>query len=143
MGYQYRSYSANSASLPPLNPSRPSLTRHTSSSSDSIDGTDPGSDIEDEKAALTSDIASIKANLTEEVKLVLVVNDSLKMAKGKIAAQAGHATLACALMIREVNPKVNFVPSKKVLFKLMLRIVISKMATAGVGNYQTDSYDTL
>ena len=45
--------------------------------------------------------------MTEEVKLVLVVNDSLKMAKGKIAAQAGHATLACALMVREVNPKVG------------------------------------
>ena len=45
--------------------------------------------------------------MLEEVKLVLVVNDSLKMAKGKIAAQAGHATLACALMVREVNPKVG------------------------------------
>ena len=39
--------------------------------------------------------------------MVLVVNDSLKMTKGKIAAQAGHATLACALMLKEVNPKVS------------------------------------
>lgn len=38
---------------------------------------------------------------------MLVVNDSLKMSKGKIAAQAGHATLACAMMLKEVNPKVS------------------------------------
>jgi peptidyl-tRNA hydrolase len=43
----------------------------------------------------------------EEVKLVLVVNDSLKMQKGKIAAQAGHATLACALMLKDANPRVS------------------------------------
>ena len=78
-------------------------------SSDS-EGTDTDSDAEDESAALASDIASLKANLTEEVKLVLVVNDSLKMAKGKIAAQAGHATLACALMVKDVNPKVSRFP---------------------------------
>jgi peptidyl-tRNA hydrolase len=35
------------------------------------------------------------------------VNDSLKMQKGKIAAQAGHATLACALMLKEKNPGVS------------------------------------
>lgn len=68
---------------------------------------DSDSDAEDEQAARTSDIASVRANLTEEVKLVLVVNDSLKMSKGKIAAQAGHATLACAMMLKEVNPKVS------------------------------------
>jgi PTH2 family peptidyl-tRNA hydrolase len=49
----------------------------------------------------------VKASLTEEVKLVLVVNDELKMSKGKIAAQAGHATLACALMLKDINPKVS------------------------------------
>lgn len=36
-----------------------------------------------------------------------MVNDSLKMTKGKIAAQAGHATLGCALMMKEVNPRVS------------------------------------
>jgi peptidyl-tRNA hydrolase len=39
--------------------------------------------------------------------MVLVVNDSLKMSKGKIAAQAGHATLACAMMLKDINPKVR------------------------------------
>ena len=38
---------------------------------------------------------------------MLVVNDSLKMQKGKIAAQAGHATLACALMLKDANPRVR------------------------------------
>jgi PTH2 family peptidyl-tRNA hydrolase len=81
-------------------------------SSDSDSRSDAGasdsdSDAEDEAAALVSNIASVKASLTEEVKLVLVVNDELKMSKGKIAAQAGHATLACALMLKDINPKVS------------------------------------
>lgn len=103
LGYHYRSYS-----LPRTqSPSSITSSWKASSSSDSVDGTDTDSDAEDESAALTSDIASLKANATEDVKLVLVVNDSLKMAKGKIAAQAGHATLACAMLVREVNPKVS------------------------------------
>lgn len=69
-------------------------------------GTDTDSDAEDERAAATSDIGSLNASWTEEIKLVLVVNDSLKMQKGKIAAQAGHATLACALMLKDANPKL-------------------------------------
>ncbi|KAK4164992.1 PTH2-domain-containing protein [Cladorrhinum sp. PSN259] len=36
-----------------------------------------------------------KINPNEECKLVLVVRTDLGMTKGKIAAQAGHATLAC------------------------------------------------
>lgn len=38
---------------------------------------------------------------------MLVVNDELRMTKGKIAAQAGHATLACAMTLKEANPKVR------------------------------------
>lgn len=34
-------------------------------------------------------------NINEEVKMVLVVRTDLGMTKGKIAAQCGHATLAC------------------------------------------------
>ena len=69
--------------------------------------TDTESDEEDENAARVSDIAAVKAGMMEEVKLVLVVNDSLKMSKGKIAAQAGHATLACAMMVKDINPRVS------------------------------------
>ncbi|KAI9737195.1 MAG: hypothetical protein M1818_005727 [Claussenomyces sp. TS43310] len=48
----------------------------------------------------TSAVATAKAksaweNRTEECKLVLVVRTDLGMTKGKIAAQCGHATLAC------------------------------------------------
>jgi PTH2 family peptidyl-tRNA hydrolase len=81
---------------------------HESSSSDGEGATDPDSDSEDESAALAAaDIAGVKAAMGEEVKLVLVVNDSLKMQKGKIAAQAGHATLACAMMLQAQNPRVS------------------------------------
>jgi peptidyl-tRNA hydrolase, PTH2 family len=67
---------------------------------------DADSDAEDEALAVSSDISKISATTFDEVKLVLVVNDELKMSKGKIAAQAGHATLACALTLKEVNPRV-------------------------------------
>lgn len=83
------------------------------SDSDVVDASDSDSDAEDEAAALGSDIASVRANLTEEVKMVLVVNDSLKMSKGKIAAQAGHATLACAMMLKDVNPKVRWLSTPR------------------------------
>ncbi|KAK4228381.1 peptidyl-tRNA hydrolase 2 [Podospora fimiseda] len=39
--------------------------------------------------------SSSAINTNEECKLVLVVRTDLGMTKGKIAAQAGHATLAC------------------------------------------------
>ncbi|KAK1922209.1 aminoacyl-tRNA hydrolase [Papiliotrema laurentii] len=101
--------SSSSTSKRSLSSSSKSQGRQRSASSastDAFEASDTDSDAEDEAAALASDIASVRANLTEEVKLVLVVNDSLKMTKGKIAAQAGHATLACALMLKEVNPKL-------------------------------------
>ena len=81
----------------------------SSASSSSIpDGaTDPDSDSEDDAAARTSDLGSVSASALEEVKLVLVVNDSLKMSRGKIAAQAGHATLAACDTLREANPRVS------------------------------------
>lgn len=81
---------------------------NSDSGSDSEGATNPESDSEDESAAVSSsDIASVKAGMGEEVKLVLVVNDSLKMQKGKVAAQAGHATLACALTLQAQNPRVS------------------------------------
>ncbi|RDW75650.1 hypothetical protein BP5796_06471 [Coleophoma crateriformis] len=42
---------------------------------------------------------------TEECKLVLVVRTDLGMTKGKIAAQCGHATLACYKNFLRNNPK--------------------------------------
>ena len=42
----------------------------------------------------------------EECKLVLVVRTDLGMTKGKIAAQASHATLACYKALKAVNSPV-------------------------------------
>ena len=40
----------------------------------------------------------------EEVKMVLVVNNNLKMGKGKIAAQVGHATVSSTLKCGKEAP---------------------------------------
>lgn len=77
-----------------------------SSDSESEAEVDTDSEAEDLALALSSNPQSLKPTAFDEVKLVLVVNDSLHMTKGKIAAQAGHATLGCALMMRDVNPRM-------------------------------------
>ena len=40
----------------------------------------------------------------KKVKLVLIVNNELKMGKGKIAAQVGHASVKAALLASEKYP---------------------------------------
>lgn len=76
------------------------------SDSDTESEIDTDSEAEDLALALSSKPESLKPTQFDEVKLVLVVNESLKMTKGKIAAQAGHATLGCALMMKDVNPRM-------------------------------------
>ena len=76
------------------------------SDSDTESEIDTDSEAEDLALALSSHPESLKPTQFDEVKLVLVVNESLKMTKGKIAAQAGHATLGCALMMKDVNPRM-------------------------------------
>ncbi|KAK4175946.1 peptidyl-tRNA hydrolase PTH2-domain-containing protein [Triangularia setosa] len=49
----------------------------------------------DKKQGLRASAQKEIKPITEECKLVLVVRTDLGMTKGKIAAQAGHATLAC------------------------------------------------
>ena len=41
----------------------------------------------------------------EEYKMVIIMRNDLKMTKGKIAAQAGHAAVNCALSIKKKDPK--------------------------------------
>jgi PTH2 family peptidyl-tRNA hydrolase len=134
LGYQVRSYFAptaptlrSSSSTPTPGPKDPSLldltdkppkaksknpkkipSPATSSASDSESEAevDTDSEAEDLALALSSNPQSLKPTAFDEVKLVLVVNDSLHMTKGKIAAQAGHATLGCALMMKEINPRM-------------------------------------
>ena len=44
------------------------------------------------------------ANNNEEYKLVLLVRKDLKMQKGKIAAQCGHASVGCVLKAQKKDP---------------------------------------
>merc|ERR1712098_335529 len=48
---------------------------------------------------------SIPEDVNEECKMVLVVRTDLGMTKGKIAAQCGHATLACYKNFLKHDPK--------------------------------------
>jgi len=52
------------------------------------------------------DLSKVSANFLEECKMVLVVRTDLGMTKGKIAAQCGHATLACYKALSRSNPKL-------------------------------------
>ncbi|KAG1054076.1 hypothetical protein G6F43_003887 [Rhizopus delemar] len=50
--------------------------------------------------------AKIDARNYDNFKLTLVVRSDLGMTKGKIAAQCGHATLACYKAVKIVNPEI-------------------------------------
>ncbi|GAA5862465.1 hypothetical protein JCM8547_002073 [Rhodosporidiobolus lusitaniae] len=63
------------------------------------DGEGSDSEYGDEDA-----LKGIKAEGNEPCKLVLVVRSDLQMTKGKIAAQCGHATLACYKSLVKSNP---------------------------------------
>ncbi|KAG8530905.1 uncharacterized protein KY384_004262 [Bacidia gigantensis] len=52
---------------------------------------------------VVGELATFEGN-KEECKLVLVVRTDLGMGKGKIAAQASHATLACYTTLRTSHP---------------------------------------
>ncbi|GAA5795045.1 peptidyl-tRNA hydrolase PTH2-domain-containing protein [Helicostylum pulchrum] len=60
------------------------------------------SDSEDELDILPE--GSIDVKKYDNFKLTLVVRSDLGMTKGKIAAQCGHATLACYKAAQKVNP---------------------------------------
>jgi len=61
-----------------------------------------GSESEGELEAMGLD--KVKADTMEECKMVLVVRGDLGMTKGKMAAQCGHATLACYKTLLKSNP---------------------------------------
>ena len=72
------------------------VTIHPDSSADEAPAAGAEADDEDD-SDFSSDAGDIKSfdDNNEEVKLVLVVRNDLGMGKGKMAAQCGHATLAC------------------------------------------------
>ncbi|KAK5136896.1 hypothetical protein LTR08_001818 [Meristemomyces frigidus] len=69
-----------------------------------ISDADAGSEDEDDDSV--QDLGELKSfpGNNEECKLVLVVRTDLGMGKGKIAAQCGHATLACYKTLTRADP---------------------------------------
>ena len=41
-----------------------------------------------------------------EISMVIITRKDLKLSSGKLAAQAGHAAVNCALTARKLNPKL-------------------------------------
>ncbi|KAG8892707.1 hypothetical protein FRB99_002491 [Tulasnella sp. 403] len=58
----------------------------------------------DDEGAYDADLSAVSPGLFEECKLILIVRTDLGMTKGKIAAQCGHATLACYKALLKFNP---------------------------------------
>lgn len=70
------------------------------------DDDDSDLDSEDELAAISDNYKSSGAGLeSEECKMILAVRMDIKMEKGKIAAQCGHATLAAYKLAKKVTPR--------------------------------------
>ncbi|KAK7694372.1 hypothetical protein QCA50_001558 [Cerrena zonata] len=74
-----------------------------------IDEYDSESDLESDDDLVYSvsdgDLGAIMPT-NEPCKLVLVVRTDLNMTPGKIAAQCGHATLACFKAMQKTNPQI-------------------------------------
>ena len=72
------------------------------------------------------------------VKLVLVINNDLKMGKGKIAAQAGHASVSATMKAGEKSPSIldSWLKSgqKKVCLKTNFDDLISVRIAIGSGS---------
>ncbi|KAF9785963.1 peptidyl-tRNA hydrolase PTH2-domain-containing protein [Thelephora terrestris] len=52
------------------------------------------------------DLSAITPAFLEPCKMVLVVRNDLKMTDGKVAAQCGHATVACYKALERKNPNL-------------------------------------
>ncbi|KAJ3560969.1 hypothetical protein NP233_g10491 [Leucocoprinus birnbaumii] len=59
---------------------------------------------EEEESLADGDLSAIKPGFLEPCKMVFVVRTDLGMTPGKIAAQCGHATLACYKTLVKKNP---------------------------------------
>ncbi|SPO34910.1 related to PTH2 - aminoacyl-tRNA hydrolase [Pseudozyma flocculosa] len=91
MGRSLLSYNAQSRSIA-------SRRDHDSDDSDLSDYDDDAADLSDKKHTTL--------NPNEECKMVLLVRMDLKMEKGKIAAQCGHATLAAYKAALKQTPQL-------------------------------------
>lgn len=62
------------------------------------------------------------ASGNEDYKMVILVRNDLKMTKGKIAAQVGHASVNCALCCKKNDPKTFDKWSLSGQAKVVLRV---------------------
>lgn len=69
-------------------------------------GSGSGSESELDEDEESSSLSQVQVGLMENCKLILVVRTDLKMTTGKIAAQCGHATLACYKTLARENPSL-------------------------------------
>ncbi|GAK63719.1 PTH2 family peptidyl-tRNA hydrolase [Moesziomyces antarcticus] len=60
--------------------------------------------LQDDDSSDDDDLDDANVSSTEECKMILAVRMDLKMEKGKIAAQCGHATLAVYKLARRITP---------------------------------------
>ena len=74
--------------------SSPSSSPASSSDEDKRENEDDDDDGDEEFSQDQGDLALFPSSTTEECKLTLVIRTDLSMTRGKIAAQASHATLA-------------------------------------------------
>jgi PTH2 family peptidyl-tRNA hydrolase len=61
-----------------------------------------------------------------DYKMVILVRTDLKMTKGKIAAQAGHASVNCALSIKKKDPKMFDMWALSGQAKVVLKVASEK-----------------
>lgn len=100
-------YLLGARSAIPVSPTSPEAQPAASSKpskSPSNDG--EKEDEQDFEDIVDGDLSLITAGFNEPCKLVLIVRTDLGMSPGKIAAQCGHATLACYKALLKKNPKL-------------------------------------
>ncbi|KAI0768512.1 peptidyl-tRNA hydrolase PTH2-domain-containing protein [Trametes elegans] len=96
-GYALGAWKSHEKSVPPTSTSAGTVEKKPAE--------EPQEDSESEEEDLADgDLSAVKPGFLEPCKLVLVVRTDLGMSTGKIAAQCGHATLACYKILQKTNP---------------------------------------
>ena len=62
-------------------------------------------EIQQQKEEIKEQTNEIKEEVKEDYKMVFCVRNDLKMGRGKIAAQCGHAAVECTLKSSEKQPE--------------------------------------
>ncbi|KAF7437063.1 hypothetical protein PC9H_003897 [Pleurotus ostreatus] len=107
LGYTVGSRGPLNASLPRPGPDKTPLVPDSSEAHVDDEKHSESDDSEEEDESLADgDLSVIQAGFMEPCKMVLVVRVDLNMTPGKVAAQCGHATLACYKALVKKNPRL-------------------------------------